>query len=127
MIKDVLSSRRAALANAIRASFGRSRQVDALVVRLALAYPDVQMLDAKAVNDFEFVATREELLYQGFPRLASLGFGLDCGRANVTSYRDFLEGIMRLHGSGLKRIQTFAADDVALLGVSAGLAHLSSV
>lgn len=127
MIQDVLSSRRAALANAIRASFGHSRQVDGLVVRLALAYPRVQVLDSKAVNDFEFVATREEILYQGFPRLASIGFGLDCGRVNVTSYGDFLEGIVRLHGSGPKRIQTFGADDVALLGVSAGLAHLSSV
>jgi Predicted nucleotide-binding protein containing TIR-like domain len=61
-------------------------------------------------------------MYGGYAELALLGFAISDGQVNPEQEEAFLQGVSRLAQNDGSRRDDFLTDDVAILGVAAGLA-----
>lgn len=75
---------------------------------------------------FTFMPDPSEVAYAGYPRVASVGYGLGSQRLDPRDCGEvFLSGLRRLQHRSDGGISGFAEDDVALLCVADGLARLA--
>ena len=123
--QDLLDARRAALGATLTASVGDKPHLDAFAARLL--GPDRA---TSLLPDFRFACPDgpETLRYEGFPRVAHIGFGLGAGAMDPSAAAEtFLTGIRRLKQRQGQMLLSLASDDVALLGLCEGVAHLRAI
>ncbi len=113
--QQLLVARREELSLAIRTSLGKNLDGDAFALRV-LGTDLISEIGGEPVSERQMTA--DEILYQGFHGVAYLGFILESNRDLMDK---FTVGITRLAQRSDTSLTTFAADDVALLGVANGL------
>lgn len=120
--QDLLDTRRAGLASTIAASAGDKPHLDAFAARLLGPSRASTLLP-----HFEFVCPNdlEIVRYEGFPRVAHIGFALGAGVIYPSDVADtFLADISRLQHRQGQMLQSLSSDDIALLGLCEGVAYL---
>lgn len=127
--QEFLEERRARLIAAIRASLGGSADGTAHIAAFAARVLGLSALDALTPG-FRFEAPNEPdaVRYNGYPRVAYLGFGLAAEALTVATAREpFLVGLRALRQRPEGRLSGLQVDDIALLGVADGLTLLADI
>lgn len=120
--QDLLVARRTSLASVVTVSAGDKPHLDAFVARLFGIDRALELMPS-----FSFVCPDdlEVIRYEGFPRVAQVGFGLGSGGLATSSAGDiFISGVTRLQQRQGQKLQSLASDDLAILGLADGLASL---
>lgn len=118
----LLQDRKKQLADVIRKSFGNNLHSDAFAMRI-LGAASLGQIHPHAQLNF-FPATPDRINYEGVPRIASVGFGIGTDRSVPDGMvGGFISALERLQHRSANNLQTLA-DDVALLGIADGIAHL---
>jgi hypothetical protein len=118
----LLAARRAELAASIHATPRAHEHSDAFVARMLGPTLCTEVGRPPLALPSDPTATT----YRGFPVLAATGFALGAGAVATNEViAGFVSGIQRLEGRSDGGLTAFVADDVALLGVADGLAHLA--
>lgn len=121
--KEVLSVRRKQLIKIIQTSLADSELHSQAFVRRLLGAKYVSVLGPGYNDNF----LSDEATYGGYPQVAFLGFNLKMGNRGTSSQEHisrFLLGLERLRNRSEKGLETFAGDDVALLGVAEGITQI---
>lgn len=107
---------------------GISRAQDLEPHSVAFALRILESIDdelCRSLSAETALPTEEEIRYGGFPRLAQLGFSLRRGFSSSQSTDLFLIGVRKLMSRTERGLEQLNSDDIALLGIANGLAHVA--
>lgn len=123
MEEEILSSRRRYLINTINDLLDNNCTLHSR----AFAH---EILGSSYTDDFPLLANfegldSENIRYGGYPEIASLGYKINSGDTTFAEEKEhFISGINRLMQRSNKALETLAGDDVAILGLAAGLSTI---
>jgi len=121
----LLQARRDELLVVMRASAGQTLESKAFALRVLGSAAAGQVLGAEQ-SEFDLSATPEAMAYEGYPRLAYLGFGIgSADNPSTQAVQAFIAGLGCLRQRSEASLGAFIADDVAILGIADGIAGVA--
>jgi len=124
-INEILTQRRATLAEVIKSSTGSNGHLDAFAKRLLIG---LDIAEGFQPREPLLLPLSDRIAYSGFPELACLGFELGSnGNSSDETISRFLDGIQRLVDRSSNSLQLLRTDDIALLGLADGLAYARGI
>ena len=119
----LLRARRAELISIVLQSIGEPASSAAFAARIM----GDQLPNEVTNRALGHLVSTDEVKYAGTPQLAALGFSLGAKQSSWDQLAaPFVAGFQALQGRTERGLAAFVQDDVALLGVAEGLAHLTS-